>query len=122
MRRLLREFRDLPLHVFYTAGAKQDEERKVGKIVVPAMAGQLSSEVVHLMSFAGYLAKGEEENDDGEWVTVRELLLNEEGYRVKVRTGWEVAPPDAIENPTMTSLMDALKVPMPRGGKTKKEN
>lgn len=120
MRRLLREFRDLQMHVFYTAGAKQDEERKVGKIIVPSMSGQLSSEVVHLMSFAGYLAKGEEENEDGEWVTVRELLLNEEGYRVKVRTGWGVEAPDSIENPSMTTLLDALAVPQPKGKQSPK--
>lgn len=121
MRRLLREFRDLPMHVFYTAGAKQDEERKVGKIIVPSMSGQLSSEVVHLMSVAGYLAKGEEENEDGDWVTVRELLLNEEGYRTKVRTKWGVEAPDSIVNPTITSLLDALEVPQPSTTRSRKK-
>lgn len=121
MRRLLREFRDLPMHVFYTSGVKQDEERRVGKIIVPSMAGQLSNEVVHLMSVVGYLAKGEEEDDDGEWITVRELLLNEDGYRTKVRTTWDATAPDSLEEPTITILLDALDVEMPPAKRQRKK-
>lgn len=120
MRRLLREFRDLPLHVFFTAGAKTDEERRVGKVIVPQMSGQLSSEVVHMVSFAGYLAKGEEEVD-GEWTTYRVLLLNEEGYRVKVRSSWMKNAPDSIEDPTMTTILDALELKKPSGRKASKK-
>jgi hypothetical protein len=120
LRRLLREFRDLPMHVFFTAGVKEEEERKVGKVKVPMLSGQMSSEIVHLVSVCGYLAKGEEQdpNDEDAWVTRRELLLNETGYRTKVRTKWEHVAPDYIEEPTVTKLLDALEVPMP---KTKKK-
>lgn len=122
MRRLLREFRDLPLHVFYTAAAKETEERGVGKIKVPAMAGQLSDEVVHLMSVVGYLAKGEVQNEETEeWETARELLFNEVGYRTKIRMPWGVEAPDGLENPTITSFMDMLQIPMPKKGRTKKK-
>jgi hypothetical protein len=119
LRRLLREFRDLPMHVFYTAGAKEIEERKVGKVKVPMLSGQMSDEVVHLVSVAGYLAKGEEQdpNNEDEMLTVRELLLNETGYRTKVRTAWGHTAPDYIEQPTVTKLLDALEVPMPKAKK-----
>lgn len=117
MRRLLREFRDLPLHVFYTASAKEIEERGVGKVKVPAMAGQMSDEVVHLMSVVGYLAKGEE---DGE--TVRSLLFNEQGYRTKIRMPWGMEAPDYLDNPTITDLMDVLQIPMPTKSKSKSKS
>lgn len=114
MRRLLREFRDLPLHVFYTAGAKEIEVRKEGKVRVPAMAGQLADEVVHLMSVVGYLAKGED--DDGEFRSL--LLQNYAGFRTKIRTKWETVAPDEIEDPTITKLLDVLEIPKPRGRKS----
>ncbi len=116
MRRMLREFRDLPMHVFYTAGAKEVEVRKEGKVRIPSMAGQLAEEVVHLMSVVGYLAKGEEEGEE-----FRTLLLqNYAGFRTKVRTKWGATAPDEIEDPTVTSLLDVLEVPMPTGRGRKK--
>lgn len=117
MRRLLREFRDLPLHVFFTSGVKDDEEKGVGKIKIPSLAGQASSEVVHLVGVCAYLAKGEDE--DGE--ELRVLLFNERGYRTKVRTKWKKTPPEPIDNPTMTSLLDALEVGPPKKSSTKQK-
>jgi hypothetical protein len=108
MRRLLREFRDLPMHVFYTATTKEIEERGVGKVKVPAMSGQMADEIVALMSIVGYLAltPGEEDID-------RMLLLqNYPGFRTKVRSPWNMVPPDEIEDPTITKLLDALEFPM----------
>lgn len=112
MRRLLREFRDLPLHVFYTAHAKEIEERGVGKVKVPAMAGQMAEEVVGIMSLVGYLATfADEEGGLG-----RSLILqNYPGFRTKVRMPWKVQAPDDIDAPDVTTLLDLLQVPMADG-------
>lgn len=108
MRRLLREFRDLPMHVFYTATTKEIEERGVGKVKVPAMAGQMSDEIVALMSIVGYLALTPGADD-----TDRTLLLqNYPGFRTKVRSPWNFEAPDEIDDPTITKLLDALQFPM----------
>lgn len=107
LRRLLREFRDLPMHVFYTATAKEIDERGVGRVRVPQMAGQMAEEVAALMSVVGYLALVEDE----EGTTQRELLLqNFPGFRTKVRSPWNKVVPDSLENPTVTALLDALDV------------
>lgn len=107
MRRLLRHFRDLPMHVFFTAHAKETEERGVGKVKVPAMAGQMAEEIVGLMSVVGYLAIGEE---DGE--TFRTLILqNMPKFRTKIRVPWENEAPDELDDPTVTSLLDAIGIP-----------
>lgn len=114
MRRLLREFRDLPMHVFYTAHAREVDERGVGRVKVPAMAGQMSEEVVGLMSVVGYLAieprvvevDGEEVEEAGRLL----ILKNYPGFRTKVRTPWGTPGPDEIEDPTITKILDALGV------------
>lgn len=117
MRRLLREFRDLPMHVFYTSGSKEVDERGVGKVKVPSLAGQMAEEIVHLMSVVGYLALTEDDEGD----QIRTLLLqNYRGYRTKVRTAWNATAPDELDNPTVTTLLDALDIPMP-GKRTRKK-
>lgn len=109
MRRLLREFRDLPLHVFYTATTKEIDEKRVGKVKVPAMAGQMADEVVALMSVVGYLANAESEEEEGSWDRIL-ILQNYRGFRTKVRVPWDVTAPNELENPTLGDLLDVLQV------------
>lgn len=104
MRRLLRSFRDLPMHVFFTAHAKEIEIPREGRVRVPDLSGQMAEEVAGLMSVVGYLAQYEE---DGEMQ--RTLLLHSfPKFRIKVRTPWETAVPEELVNPTVTDLLDML--------------
>lgn len=104
MRRLLREFRDLPMHVFFTAHAKEVEIPREGRVRVPDLAGQLAEEVSGLVSVQGYLAQYE---DDGE--LHRTLLLHSfPKFRIKIRTPWGVQVPEEIVDPTVTDLLDLL--------------
>lgn len=119
MRRLLREFRDLPLHVFYTSTTKEIEERGVGKVKVPAMAGQMADEVVALMSIVGYLALDNDPESEADRVL---LLQNYPGFRTKVRSPWKQDAPDEIEDPTITKLLDALQFPMPKASRSRKQS
>lgn len=120
MRRLLREFRDLDLHVFYTATSKTTDERGVGKVKVPAMAGAMAEEVVALMSVCGYLAVVE---DDDEEVSRELILQNFPRFRTKIRVPWEQEAPDSIVDPTIPALLDVLDIPAPKKTRrsTKKE-
>jgi hypothetical protein len=111
LRRLLREFRDLPMHVFYTAASKEVDERGVGRVKVPAMSGQMAEEVVHLMSIVGYLALAPSE-ETGEMERLM-LLQNYPGFRTKVRAPWRAIAPDEIVQPTITKLLDALNFQVP---------
>lgn len=104
LRRLLREFRDLPFHVFYVAHAKQDELPREGMVRLPDLAGKLAEEISGIVSVQGYLAQFVE-NDE----THRTLLLNGfPKFRVKSRTPWGVAGPEEIIDPTVSTLLDAL--------------
>lgn len=105
LRRLVRKMRDLPLHVFYTAHQKEDTDRKEGLITTVNLAGKAAIEIPGLMSLVGYLALGE--NEEGE--TQRILLLqNYAKIRTGVRMPWGMEAPDEIEDPTITSILDAL--------------
>lgn len=111
MRRLLREFRDLPMHVFFISHAKELEVPREGRVRIPDLAGQMAEEVSGLMSVCGYLAQFEE---DGE--THRTLLLHSfPKFRIKARTPWDVTVPEELIDPTVTSLMDSLGYGEPQG-------
>lgn len=105
IRRLVRYFRDLPLHTFYTALPKQEVDSREGMVTMVALAGKAAVEIPGLMTVVGYLALSE--NDEGETQRVM-LLQNYAKMRTKVRTPWGVTAPDELENPTVTSLLDAL--------------
>ena len=118
MRRLLRSFRDLPMHVVFTSHSKEIEEPRVGKVKVPSMSGQLAEEVPGMMDVVGYLAKGEDE-DGAEY---RDLLLQGfPKFRSKVRVPWEVTAPDSIENATITDVLDVLGIAEPKASRAKKK-
>lgn len=116
MRRLLRRFRDLPFHVFYTALMDKDTIPKEGVVRLPKMLGQMQGEVGALMwCVAAIIMEPVEKEVGGKKVTTlqRIMLLHDQvGYQAKVRTPWEVktkAVPEYIVNPTVTKLMDALQ-------------
>lgn len=107
MRRFLRAFRDLPMHVFFTALAKDDPDPKEGMVKKVDFSGSLADEVAGMMDVVAYLALVPAEDAEGE--TKRALLLkNIPKFRVKVRTPWNSNVPDVIYDPTVTTLLDAL--------------
>lgn len=105
LRRLVRKLRDLPLHVFYTAHHKEDTDRKEGLITTVNLAGKAAIEIPGLMSFVGYLALSQDEEGETERVL---LLQNYAKIRTGVRAAWGTEIPDEIEDPTVTSILDAL--------------
>jgi phage nucleotide-binding protein len=105
MQRLVREFRDLDYHVFYTCWAKDDKDPKVGLIKVPALGGQLAISIPGMMEVCAYLALTESE--EGE--TQRALLLHgNTKFRTKARTAHGILPPEFIVDPTIGKLLDAI--------------
>jgi hypothetical protein len=110
MRRLLREFRDLPIHVFFTALAKEDLDSREGMVKKPALAGVLADEVPGMMGLVGYLAL----TTDVDGNMMRSLLIKDHPrIRTKIRSPWakHEEVPNEIDNPTVTALLDALQFP-----------
>lgn len=116
LRRLLRAFRALPLHVFYTALAKTEVEPREGAVKKPMLFGQMSDEVVGLFDTTAYLSFAQLDGRPGKKVEpVRVLVLqNEPSVRVKVRTGWGQTVPNYIpvsREHGVSELFDVLEVP-----------
>lgn len=110
LRRFLREFRDLPLHVFYTAHAKESAEPREGVVKRPSLAGKASNEILGIVDIAAYLCMadvGEGPKKEQKRVMV---LKNYPKIRAKTRTPWVSDTPDELIEPTMTSLFDAIGI------------
>jgi hypothetical protein len=105
MRRFVRHFRDLPMHVAMTALAGDDLDKQEGKVRVPLLQGSFSREAPGIFDTVAYL--GTQETEEGEAERVL-LLRNYPGFRVKTRAPKGVTPPDSIVEPTITKLLDAL--------------
>lgn len=104
MRRLLRNMRDLPMHVIFTALDDSDVTPREGTVKLPMMVGKMRQEVGALMSVVGYLAI---EESDGK--INRTLLLHSiPKYRVKVRTGWGMEIPETLDNPTVGKILNTV--------------
>jgi phage nucleotide-binding protein len=115
LRRFMRKFRDLPVHVFYTAHAKDDKDPKQGTIKKPSLAGKAANEVMGIVSVTGYMTwadVGEGANKHEERVLV---LKNYPKIRAKTRTAWDLAleTPDELvgDDVCVAGLMDAIGIP-----------
>ena len=106
MRRLVRYFRDLPMHVIITALAQEVRDERDGNITVkPALPGRLSDEVSGFLDIVGYLgvlekAVGEEHR------VIRQMLTRPMGkFIAKDRSG---KLDQFIEEPTVAKLLDRI--------------
>jgi len=106
LRRLVREYRDLNLHLVITALEREETDAREGVIKKPALSGRLSDEVPGLMDVVGYLGTGLEK-DTGEINRVL-ILQNYPRIRSKVRVPDDIHAPNEIIEPTMTKILDVL--------------
>lgn len=102
MRRLVRAFRDLPMHTIFTALVAYEKDQKSGVVQArPSMSGKLSGEVAGFTDLVLYMYT---KLVDGQ---IRRLLLTQGTDRqiAKDRSG---LLPQLIEEPTMSGLWDAM--------------
>jgi hypothetical protein len=106
IRKLIRFFRNLPLHVFFTANSKleQDPLTRESKIW-PALTGKLAFEVPGLVEIVGYLAVVEKDEDTNE----RWLFVQPTGrFEAKDRTeGGKLG--QYIVEPTIPKILDLVE-------------
>ncbi|MDM7940125.1 MAG: AAA family ATPase [Methanothrix sp.] len=108
MRKFLRSFRDLPMHVFMTALAKDETDPREGLVKKPSLTGSLADEAPGIFDVVAYLGLGNDEAGDEH----RFLCLHDvPKLRVKTRTPWKAEVPQMIPDPTITLLLDALQIP-----------
>lgn len=107
MRRLVRLFRDLPLHFFATSLAKEELDTREGFVKKPALSGAFAEEVLGLFESVGYLALGEDESKQVQRVLI---LNNVPKIRAKTRVPMGIDPPSMLVEPTIGKLLDALGI------------
>lgn len=100
MRKIVRGFRDLPVHSFFTAGV-QEVTDPVSKVphVVPALNGKMALEVPGLVTIVGYLGI------DGE----KRVLLTQPASRFTAKDRTEGGKLGAyVEDPTIPKIFDLI--------------
>jgi hypothetical protein len=105
MRTLIRQFRDLPMHVIFVLGEMEVEQKKGQNTKVlkrPNLQGRrLPGEVQGFLDVVGYLEEGVV-NDQ----TVRRLYLRKTNESFQAKNRFKGNPPRFIDNPTMQDLWD----------------
>lgn len=108
MRRLVRHFRDLPMHVFFTALAGDIVLPRVGTTRAPLLQGAFQKELPGIVDVVAYLAN-EDTGDEDDPVNRLLLLHGFPKFQVKARIPWTgVKVPTILEDPTIGSLLDVL--------------
>jgi hypothetical protein len=102
VQRLVRNFRDLPMHVLFTAarGYLQDELKR--QLFSPMMTGKLASSIQGFMDVVGYLVLGSAEADD-QPVPRRLYVRPSSRYAAKCRLATFRGP--HFDNPTMLDIL-----------------
>ncbi len=118
MRRLIRFYRDLPMHVLMTAGSRNLEDQITrSTTTIPQMIGSFANELPGLFDIVAYLALVEE---DG--VTSRVLVCQPtERFVAKVRVPRSIDFPATTIEPTLTKVLDLLKIPQVQGTSGKEQ-
>ncbi len=102
VQRLIRNFRDLPLHILFTCarGYIQDESKR--QIFSPMMTGKLAGQVQGFMDTVGYLVIGQAA-DDSQLPPRRMYISPTPKYAAKARFSRYKKP--YFDNPTIGSIM-----------------
>lgn len=85
MRKIVRLFRDLPMHVFFTCHASNQKDEQSGRIMTkPSLTPRISEEVMGYVDLVGYLFVADVEGNK----TERRLLTQPKGkFEAKDRSG-----------------------------------
>ncbi len=110
MRRLVRHYKFLPMHVFMTALATDGSIPRIGTVRLPSVQGQFVNDLPGIVDVVGYMAVEDVEADDDHPDGTQRLLLlrNYPKFSVKARVPWDMEVPNDIVDPTVSKLLDAL--------------
>lgn len=104
MQRLVRSFRDLPLHLIMTCHRAWDQDEQKKFLYTPAMTGKLRSQVQGFVDMVGYLVIGQA-SEAGE--TPRRLYV-QPTVRWAAKCRFSKFKEAFIENPTMETILNAI--------------
>ncbi len=105
MRKIIRLFRDLPLHFVATALEQENKDELTGEITItPSMPGKLAPEIAGFFSIVGRLYTTKEVNEQGQ--RIRKLMVQPNG-KVQAKDRFNALGLQVI-NPSLPSILDAI--------------
>lgn len=109
MQRLVRNFRDLPMHLIMTCSRQfvQDEQKKM--LYTPSMTGKLGSQVQGFVDMVGYLVIGQPSEETG--VIPRRLYVQPSG-RWAAKCRFSRFKEGHFDNPTMEEIVERIGLPL----------
>ena len=105
MQRLVRSYRDLPMHLIMTCHRQYDQDEQKKMLYTPAMTGKLRSQVQGFVDMVGYLVMGSPK-EDGSPADRRLYVQPSTRYAAKCRFSKFKAP--HMDNPTMQTILEAI--------------
>jgi hypothetical protein len=117
VQRLIRNFRDLPMHVLFTAARAYVQDELKRQIYSPMMTGKLGSQVQGFMDMVGYLIIGQAADDQ---TTPPRRMYIQQGPRYAAKSRFSVYKPHYFDNPTMGSILKQVGLlgEVPKSGAT----
>lgn len=108
LRRMLRQFRDLPMHVFFTCHDASSQDKDKNEVVHPALTPGLRTAVLGYMDIVGYLYNQAVTDEDGNEATLRRMLSRPYGkWLAKDRSpGQRLGL--SVDNPSIPIIMDRI--------------
>lgn len=106
MQRVVRAFRDLPMHVIFTASEQFNQDESKRYKFSPDLTGKLSKKIQGFMDMVGYLAVGKE----GE-KTIRRLYVSPSpGGKYDAKHRYQAFKGEFFTNPTIKNILVETKL------------
>jgi hypothetical protein len=102
VQRMIRNFRDLPMHVLFTAARAYTQDELKRHIYAPMMTGKLSSQVQGFMDVVGYLVTGTAADDQ---TALPRRLYVQPGSRFAAKSRFSTYRGAYFDNPTMGTIL-----------------
>ena len=102
VQRMIRNFRDLPMHVLFTASRAYVQDEMKRHIYSPMMTGKLSAQVQGFMDMVGYLVVGQSEAEDK---PLPRRLYVQPNPRFAAKSRFSAYRGAHFDNPTMEKIL-----------------
>ena len=106
VQRLIRSYRDLPMHSLYTCARAYREDELKRSLYSPAMTGKLSNQVQGFMDMVGYLVMGAQ-SEDPDTPPSRRMYITP-GARWAAKSRFSAYKRPYFDNPTIPGILHAV--------------
>jgi len=108
LRRWVRKFRDLPMHVIFIASERSDQDKQKNETIGPNFTPKLRTAILGYMDVVGFMFTDTEQDEQGNTRTVRKLLTQPyDKWIAKDRTpGNKLGM--VFSDPSMPKIMDMV--------------